>query len=139
MQPARSKSPQKSVARLGVGIQGMTERIRQLGGRLEITSSPKRGTLVTATIPLCASQVAASTAPSTSTSSTSSVFAIPTDSSIAANHHKRRQILIADDHEMLRRGVRNTLQTEPNVEICGEAVNGQDAVDKAREFHPILL
>src|SRR6201982_1237821 len=98
MQPARSKSPQKSVARLGVGIQGMTERIRQLGGRLEITSSPKRGTLVTATIPLCASQVAASTVPSTSTSS---VFAIPTDSSVAANHHQRRQILIADDHEML--------------------------------------
>jgi CheY-like chemotaxis protein len=139
IQAPRSKSPQESVARLGVGIQGMTERIRQLGGRLEITSSPKRGTLVTATIPLCASQVAASTAPSTSTSSTSSVFAIPTDSSIAANHHKRRQILIADDHEMLRRGVRNTLQTEPNVEICGEAVNGQDAVDKARELHPDLV
>jgi len=35
----------------------MTERIRQLGGRLEITSVPKRGTLVTATIPLCSSQV----------------------------------------------------------------------------------
>jgi CheY-like chemotaxis protein len=136
IQAPRSKSAQESVARLGVGIQGMTERIRQLGGRLEITSSPKRGTLVTATIPLCASLVAASTAPSTSTSP---VFAIPTDSSSAANHHQRRQILIADDHEMLRRGVRNTLQTEPDLEICGEAVNGQDAVDKARELHPDLV
>jgi DNA-binding NarL/FixJ family response regulator len=47
--------------------------------------------------------------------------------------------LIADDHEMLRRGVRNTLQTEPDLEICGEAVNGQDAVDKARELHPDLV
>jgi signal transduction histidine kinase len=73
-QAARSKSPQESVAGLGVGIQGMTERIRQLGGRLEITSSPKRGTLVTATIPLCASQVAASAAPA---ASKPSVFAIP--------------------------------------------------------------
>jgi CheY-like chemotaxis protein len=135
IQAPRSKSPQESVPHLGVGIQGMTERIRQFGGRLEITSSPRHGTLVTATIPLCASQVAASAAPSTSRSP---VFAIPTESSIA-NHHQRRQILIADDHEMLRRGVRNTLQTEPNLEICGEAVNGQDAVDKARELHPDLV
>jgi len=54
---ARSKSPQESIECLGVGIQGLTERIRQLGGRLEITSGPKRGTLVTATIPLCSGQV----------------------------------------------------------------------------------
>jgi DNA-binding NarL/FixJ family response regulator len=40
---------------------------------------------------------------------------------------------------MLRRGVRNTHQTEPDLEICGEAVDGQDAVDKARELHPDLV
>ena len=52
---------------------------------------------------------------------------------------QRQQILIADDHEMLRRGVRNTLQVEPDLEICGEAVDGQDAIDKARELHPDLV
>jgi two-component system NarL family sensor kinase len=57
MKATRAKSAQESVKRRGVGIQGMTERIRQLGGRLEITSGRKRGTLVTATIPLCSSQV----------------------------------------------------------------------------------
>jgi signal transduction histidine kinase len=35
---------------LGVGVRGMNERMRQLGGRLEITSSPK-GTVVTAVVP----------------------------------------------------------------------------------------
>jgi two-component system NarL family sensor kinase len=80
--PARSKSPQKSVARRGVGIQGMTERIRQLGGRLEITSRPRRGTLVTATIPLCASQVVAS---EVSVASAASTSATSTASSIAAH------------------------------------------------------
>jgi CheY-like chemotaxis protein/two-component sensor histidine kinase len=132
IQAPRSKAPQESVARLGVGIQGMTERIRQLGGRLEITSSPKRGTLVSATIPLCSSQVAIPAATAGSGS------ALSADGSVAAQH-ERQQILIADDHEMLRRGVRNTLQTEPDLEICGEAVNGQDAVDKARELHPDLV
>ena len=136
IQLGKSKSPQESVARLGVGIQGMTERIRQLGGRLEITPGAKLGTLVTATLPLYSSQVAAS---STSTASAASAFAISTDSAAVAHHHQRQQILIADDHEMLRRGVRNTLQAEPDLEICGEAVNGQDAVDKAKELHPDLV
>ena len=82
MQPARSKSPQKSIPRHGVGIQGMTERIRQLGGRLEITSRPRRGTLVTATIPLCASQVVA---PEVSVAASASVPATSSASSVAAH------------------------------------------------------
>ncbi len=135
LQAARAKVPQESFARLGVGIQGMTERIRQLGGRLEITSGAKRGTLVTATIPLCRSQVAAAASPA---ASTPPVFAVPAYRSVPT-HHQRQQILIADDHEMLRRGVRNALQTEADLEICGEAVDGQDAVDKARELRPDLV
>jgi PAS domain S-box-containing protein len=39
-----------SVSRLGVGIRGMSERIRQLGGQLSINSTP-RGTTVKATVP----------------------------------------------------------------------------------------
>ena len=49
---SKSGSADRSVERLGVGMQGMRERMRQLGGKLEITSSPNRGTLVAATIPL---------------------------------------------------------------------------------------
>ena len=40
---------------------------------------------------------------------------------------------------MLRHGVRNTLQTEPDLEISGEAVDGQDAVDKAREYPDLVI
>jgi CheY-like chemotaxis protein len=135
IQATRPKSPQAPIERLGVGIQGMTERIRQLGGRLEITSSPKRGTLVTAMIPLGGSQVDVRSFPD----STTFACTFPGDLPRAAHLNQRQQILIADDHEMLRRGVRNTLQPEPDLEICGEAVDGQDAVDKARELHPDLV
>ena len=136
IQATRSKSAQESVERLGVGIQGMTERIRQLGGRLEITSRPKRGTLVTATIPFGGRQVEVPASPIASTALASTFSA---DRPLATHLHQRQQVLIADDHEMLRRGVRNTLQTEPDLEICGEAVDGQDAIDKARELHPDLV
>ena len=52
------------VAPLGVGIQGMKERMRQLSGKLEITSRPNDGTVVTATLPFSQidSRVAADTA-----------------------------------------------------------------------------
>lgn len=46
------------------------------------------------------------------------------------------RILVADDHELLRRGVRFVVQERPDWEICAEAVDGSEAVDKAREAKP---
>lgn len=46
------------------------------------------------------------------------------------------RILVADDHELLRRGVRFVVQERTDWEICAEAVDGSDAVDKAREIRP---
>ena len=50
--PATLNTSTHTAAPLGVGIQGMRERMRQLGGKLEITSRLKHGTLVTATLPM---------------------------------------------------------------------------------------
>jgi DNA-binding NarL/FixJ family response regulator len=60
-------------------------------------------------------------------------------SSSQAESVTRKQILIADDHEMLRRGVRTLLEDEPDWEICGEAFDGQDAVAKANSLRPDLV
>jgi two-component system, NarL family, response regulator DegU len=49
------------------------------------------------------------------------------------------RVLIADDHEAFRRGVRCLLSTQGHIDICGEAVDGQDAVDKARLLEPDLI
>ncbi|HUK24083.1 MAG TPA: ATP-binding protein [Terriglobales bacterium] len=43
---------QSGGSRPGVGIHGMRERVRQLGGRLEVHSAPGQGTVITATLPL---------------------------------------------------------------------------------------
>ena len=134
---AKSSSTQGSVERLGVGIQGMRERMRQLGGKLEITSSSKVGTKVTATIPLSGSKVAIPMQSANGRITPTSVLGNEMSGSLRSPVRKR--ILIADDHEMLRRGVRNTLQTEPDFEICGEAVDGQDVIEKVKELHPDLV
>jgi DNA-binding NarL/FixJ family response regulator len=49
------------------------------------------------------------------------------------------RILIADDHEVVRRGIRALLEHRPGWEVCGEAGDGREAVEKTRELKPDLV
>lgn len=49
------------------------------------------------------------------------------------------RILIADDHEVVRRGLRNLLETQPNWEVVGEAITGRQAVEEAKRLSPDLI
>ena len=48
-------------------------------------------------------------------------------------------ILIADDHMVVRRGLRALLETQPGWTICGEASNGSEAVEKAEQQQPDVV
>ena len=45
-------------------------------------------------------------------------------------------VLIADDHEVVRRGIRALIQEQPGWQVVAEVTNGRDAVAKANEFQP---
>ena len=47
--------------------------------------------------------------------------------------------LLVDDHEAVRVGVTAILSSRPNIEICGEASDGMEAIEKARELKPDLI
>ena len=49
------------------------------------------------------------------------------------------RILIVDDHEVVRRGVRSLLSKRAGVDVCGEAVDGRDAITKAQELKPDVI
>lgn len=49
------------------------------------------------------------------------------------------RILIADDSPYVRQGLRSLLSTHPDWQVCGEAVDGQDAVQKSRELTPDVV
>jgi len=49
------------------------------------------------------------------------------------------RVLIVDDHEVVRRGVRSLLLTQRDLDVCGEAVDGLDAIEKAKMLLPDLV
>ncbi|MGB9236390.1 MAG: PAS domain S-box protein, partial [Terriglobales bacterium] len=49
------------------------------------------------------------------------------------------RILLVDDHEVVRRGVRSFLRSCPGFEVCGEASDGEQAVEKAQQLRPDIV
>jgi DNA-binding NarL/FixJ family response regulator len=49
------------------------------------------------------------------------------------------RILIADDHEIVRQGIRALIESHPGWEVCAEAVDGREAVQKVAELKPDLI
>jgi PAS domain S-box-containing protein len=130
------KANRSAPAPLGVGIQGMKERLRQLSGRLEISSQTGKGTLVTAILP--GSNRKTEISGPYQSSEIPIVQPEPMEVHVD-NEGWRRRILIADDHDVLRRGIRTMLESDPSLEVCGEAVDGKDALEKTLAQAPDLV
>jgi signal transduction histidine kinase len=119
---------------VGVGLPGLRERLRQLGGSLEI-SSDSHGTCLLATL---------FTADENGRVEAGGEAAVHgPEGAVTGETHKRdatrKRILVVDDHELMRRGIRALLTDQPDLEICGEANDGSEAVQKAGDLHPDLI
>jgi DNA-binding NarL/FixJ family response regulator len=55
------------------------------------------------------------------------------------NGAKRITVLLAEDHEVVREGLRNLLDAESDFEVVGEAGTGRQAVNMVRELHPDVV
>jgi len=102
----------------GFGMFSIRERLELLGGRLEIASSPGQGTQVTIFVPL-----GEEVAPPAS----------------AAPPAARLRVLLADDHPIVLKGLAEALAECPEIEVVGQAADGQQAVALARETRPDVV
>jgi DNA-binding NarL/FixJ family response regulator len=50
-----------------------------------------------------------------------------------------KQVLIADDSKTVRRILKLFLQSQRNINVCGEAANGFEAVEQAKKLQPDLI
>ena len=49
------------------------------------------------------------------------------------------RILLADDHVVVREGIRFLLESRDNIEVVGEVSNGRDAIRKAGDLKPDIV
>jgi NarL family two-component system response regulator LiaR len=49
------------------------------------------------------------------------------------------RVFVADDHPIVRRGIRDLLETESDIEVVGEATNGHEAVARVAELRPDVV
>jgi two-component system response regulator NreC len=52
---------------------------------------------------------------------------------------KKITVLLVDDHSLVRRGFRRMLEDEPDMEVVGEAGDGEESIRLAKELHPHVV
>lgn len=108
----------------GFGLIHMRERITILGGRMEVESAPGSGARFSIVMP-------ASPAPEP----------VPAAAPYAAGSGilPGIRVLIVDDHRIVRQGLVNMLAQHPDIQVAGEAGDGEEAVRKAAELQPNVV
>jgi two-component system response regulator NreC len=52
---------------------------------------------------------------------------------------KKIRVLLADDHAILRKGIRMLIDAQPDLEVVGEAKTGREAIEEARKLKPDVV
>ncbi len=124
----------------GFSLESLRERLELLGGRLEIENAPGRGGQFTLYAPLREPSPARAPMPE------GAVETLTMNSQSASSPRERAapigqkiRVMLADDHSVLRDGLRQVLQAEADLAIVGEATDGQQAVNLARKCRPDVI
>lgn len=115
----------------GFGLFSIRERLKLLNGDLSIVSTPGQGTEVKITIPVQADgELPAGLA---------AFSAEPGEKRREKAKGNMINILLVDDHKVVREGIANLLRENPIFEVVAQAENGMEAVDKAEIYRPDVV
>lgn len=113
--PARVRAQEGTVG--GFGLFSLRERLELFGIDLTIESEPGRGSRFIIMVPPAA------------------VVPLPPSPAV----ERKIRIVLADDHAVILDGLVQTLNDQPDFEVLGQAINGQQAIDLARELQPDVI
>ncbi|MGE0468325.1 MAG: chemotaxis protein CheB [Nitrospira sp.] len=123
----------------GFGLFSIHERMRALGGRLELVSRPGDGTRATLVLPIGRQAVAplrgAEPIPR-SAGAPRTTHHVPR---VTPDDSRTIRVLLVDDHAMVRQGLRTILDSYPDLEVVGEAADGEEAVAAADRLRPSVV
>ena len=121
----------------GFGLMSIRQRVESLGGQLQIDSAPGQGCRVSVSLPdlppMPKAQIEPTAAVATGLEIRTPPAAAPASESTAI------RVLLADDHAVVRQGLTLLLRQKPGIEVVGEAANGVEAVEKARQLRPDVI
>lgn len=116
----------------GFGLFSIQQRLKHMGGRVEIESTPGKGTRIELVAPPAAHVKRSSPAATRQNRSAAQVDEV-------ATHPGKIRIVLADDHPILRQGIASLLRMAADLEVVGEASNGEQAVALTQSLHPDVV
>ncbi len=123
----------------GLGLLAIRERIHAIGGAFTMESSPGMGSRFTLSVPLDASDQPSpgreGSASPEQTGSRAAVAEAPCAEAVSSAF----RVLFVDDHQVIRRGMIELISMQPGIAVVGEACNGLEAIERARELLPDVI
>jgi PAS domain S-box-containing protein len=113
----------------GFGLLSIRERITLLGGSLEIKSSPGDGACFSLVVPV----------ENIKNNDKKRIEKNITENQRFRTSAEKIRVLIADDHTVVRRGISTLLYQQSDMEVLGEASDGEEAVHLARQIVPDVI
>jgi CheY-like chemotaxis protein len=120
------------------GLLSIRERVEPLGGRLDIASAPGQGTCATLIVPLKVEPAAMRASAATQDAPSARLAAGGREGPALVAGSKIR-VLLVDDHQIMREGLRNIIEEQADLEVVAEAADGEMAVEAARQFQPDVV
>jgi PAS domain S-box-containing protein len=122
----------------GFGLFNLSERLSMLGGHMTINSFPGGGSRILLAVPIAVS-MAGSADTNAGRQVTASVAVSPDPALEGARSTKKLRIALVDDHIVMRQGLAGLLRAEPDMEIVGQASDGESAIHLIREIRPDVV
>lgn len=116
----------------GFGLFSIRERLELLGGRLMVESAPNRGARFILIAPA---------QPRLSRIEQKSEWKKPSalQNEARPDTHTKMRVLVADDHAVVRQGLCNLLLCESEIQVVGQAADGEQAMQMARQLRPDII
>jgi CheY-like chemotaxis protein len=126
--------PQRLREAAGYGLLSIRERLELLGGRMKIRSAAGASSMLFIVVP--DGQEPEDGGQKTEDGKKTAAGAL---SSVGRRPSSVLRVLLADDHKIVRQGLRSLLREESDIEIVGEATHGREAVDLALRLEPDVV
>jgi PAS domain S-box-containing protein len=114
------------------GLFSIEQRLQHIGGGMEIETGPGKGTCVTLTVPLAGAQLMAEATGEPSPGQ------LEGGRPVCAGR-ETISVLLVDDHKIMREGLASLLESEPDIEVVGEAADGPSAIELAERLQPAVI